>query len=239
MNKVIIIALIVILMVAFAGYTLYVSGKTLWDWLELLIIPAALVAGAWLLQWAERKTEREIADRRAQDSVLQAYLDRMTELLLGEELHTPEKGDKVRAVARARTLTALRQLDGIRKGTLLRFLSEADLIKKDNPIINLEDVDLHEASLRRANLNRANLSGAWLNEADLSEATLFEADLSKIGLARAILVNANLMGAILDEAILDGAKLTGAQWSVDTVWPSGFTPPPDTIKTDTFDLFKR
>ena len=45
----------------------------------------------------------------------------MTELLLDKKLRESEV-DEVRAVARARTFTVLRRLDGERKGALIRFL---------------------------------------------------------------------------------------------------------------------
>ena len=37
------------------------ENKTLWDWLELLIVPVALVLGVWWLKREERKVERRTA----------------------------------------------------------------------------------------------------------------------------------------------------------------------------------
>ena len=84
--------------------------KTLWDWMELLIIPLFLAGGAFFLNRSERNTEREIATDRQQEVALQAYLDRMADLLLKENLR---KSDNVEArrVAMVRTLTVLRGLD--------------------------------------------------------------------------------------------------------------------------------
>jgi hypothetical protein len=101
-------------------------GKTLWDWLDLLIIPAVLALGAlWVNRNAqkneqrradrENQIERQIASERNQEAALQAYLDRMTDLLLREDgLRAPQPGDKVRSVARTRTLTVLRDLEAER-----------------------------------------------------------------------------------------------------------------------------
>jgi hypothetical protein len=61
------------------------GGKTLWDWMGLLIVPVVLslitVAFAWQQdarqQWIENKraeAERELAEQRAQDEALQVYL---------------------------------------------------------------------------------------------------------------------------------------------------------------------
>src|SRR5215213_9369283 len=49
--------------------------RTLWDWLQLLIIPAVLAGvGLWFNR-QQREQELQTADRRAQDEALQAYLD--------------------------------------------------------------------------------------------------------------------------------------------------------------------
>jgi hypothetical protein len=126
--------------------------KSAWDWLELLIIPVALGAGAFWFNTQTRKSERELAHRereneqelahrerendreiaqdRVREEVLQRYLDRMQELILDEGLRRPEKGAEIRSVSRARMLTALRSLDGNRKGQVVWFLYEAGLIGK-------------------------------------------------------------------------------------------------------------
>ena len=73
--------------------------KTLWDWMELLIIPLFLAGGAFFLNRSEKeierqtvenhaKLEREIAIDRQQVDALQSYLDRMANLLLIDKLRT-------------------------------------------------------------------------------------------------------------------------------------------------------
>lgn len=60
--------------------------KTLWDWMELLVIPLVLAIGALILNRSERETEREITKDRQQEAALQFYLDRMSELLLEKKI---------------------------------------------------------------------------------------------------------------------------------------------------------
>lgn len=83
----------------------------LWNWLELLIVPVALaIGGFWLnrvqtererkAQEAQRERELKIEDNRSQDAALEAYLDRMDELL-ERNLRGSQKGDDVRVSARA------------------------------------------------------------------------------------------------------------------------------------------
>src|SRR5919199_1816586 len=75
--------------------------KTLWDWLDLLIVPAVLAVGAYLFNQAEKKNDRAIAEDNQRERALQTYLDRMSELLLKENLLQSQPGDEVRAVARS------------------------------------------------------------------------------------------------------------------------------------------
>lgn len=193
--------------------------KTLWDWMELLIIPLVLGFGAFFLNRSERaiehqiaedraKVEREIATDRQREAALQSYLDRMADLLLKENLRFSENKE-VRNVARIRTLTVLRALDGERKGMLVLFLQEAGLIRRDG-IIDLTGADLTKADLERAHLNGANLSGSFLLSAQLFLADLTAADVSGAYLLDVNLTDANLTEANLRDAWLDGANLTGA-----------------------------
>ena len=97
------------------------SKKTVWDWLQLLIVPLVLAVVALLFQLANTRTERQIARQRYEqdqqialdkqhEDLLQVYLDRMSELLIEKSLSTSPT-EEVRNVARVRTITVLTQLD--------------------------------------------------------------------------------------------------------------------------------
>jgi Pentapeptide repeats (8 copies) len=171
----------------------------------------------------EQRTQeaRRIEEQRAEDAALQAYLDQMTQLLLHEKLRTSQPDDEVRSVARARTLTVLRVLDGVRKATVLQFLYEARLIggieqdengssEKIDTVVRLQGADLIEADLGGANLRGVCLEGADLEGADLIEADLGGANLFEVDLGNAKLQWANLKGAYLLKTKLYGANLFGA-----------------------------
>ena len=111
--------------------------ETLWDWLQLLIVPLVLVGIGLLFEMQQAKreerrseVERELAEQRAQDDALQAYLSQMSGLLLEKDLRESEKDSEVRTLARARTLTVLGRMDPSRKGDVMRFLVEAELVHK-------------------------------------------------------------------------------------------------------------
>jgi uncharacterized protein YjbI with pentapeptide repeats len=99
---------------------------------------------------------------------------------------------QVRTLARARTLTVLPRLDSRRKGTVVRFLYEANLIKRERVILDLWEADLSGADLIEATLRDADLAGANLHRADLYYANLMGADLREAYLNEAALNYANL-----------------------------------------------
>jgi uncharacterized protein YjbI with pentapeptide repeats len=198
-----------------------VWGKTLWDWLELLVVPIVLALVAVWFSAQERKDDREAAEQRAQidreiatdrlqDAALQTYYDKMTELLLKEDLRDAPAGAEVISIALSRTRATLRSLDNVRKGLLVEFLHEARLIEKQNTIIQLNGADLMGADLMGANLTGANLAGANLNGANLCATRLARSKLSTADLSGADLSQADLSSALLSSALLIGANLTGA-----------------------------
>lgn len=217
-------------------------GKTLWDFMQLLIIPLVLVVGGFLLNQAQRQQELDIAKDREEERALQSYLEAMTELLLEKHLRTPEEGSEVESIARARTLTILRSLSGGRKSSILRFLYEAKLIDKEKAVINLRGADLGGAFLVGANLEEADLEGAWLVgaylmaailvRANLEGAFLEGADLMLADLMEANLRGADLRGANLEGANLEGANLWEAKYNDATKWPEDFPPPRSAINLD-------
>jgi uncharacterized protein YjbI with pentapeptide repeats len=205
------------------------TGKTLWDWLQLLsalAIPVVLaVAGYYFSsQQDERQrlsevrranSEQAIEEQRAQDAALQAYLDQMSQLMLNGKLRNSEEDSEVRTLARARTRTVLARLDGHRKGSVVQFLYEASLIDKENPVVSLSDVRLRGADLSGADLGDADLSGANLIEADLTFAIMSVANMSgtyldKADLSDVNLIETDLSGAVLSGAVLRRAVLSGA-----------------------------
>jgi len=189
------VVLIALVVVSILGYTYNwkwagLHGKTFWDWLQLLIIPAVLALGGYLFNYTtsrnEQKTtqlrdqtERDISSDNQREAALQAYIDSMSALLLEKKLRESSEDDEVRKIARVRTLTVLPRLDGRRKRSVVQFLHESGLIDKDKKIIDLSLVDLSGARLWGANLSaadlwRADLSGAKVATEQLDKAKSLE-----------------------------------------------------------------
>ena len=212
----------------FGGYTTadggYQPAKTLWDWMALLIIPAVLAVGGILFNRAERRAERRTASERTQDISLQSYFDVMTELIIDKSLGKSEENAEVRDIARARTLTVLRGLNGERKGMLLQFLYEANLISGEPIVVlggaDLKNIDLCGANLANIDLSRTDLEGARLDKTNLRNANFSEAILDKANLMLADISHANLSGAHITDAKLQGTNLEHSDLSQAWLWGS-------------------
>ena len=193
-------------------------GKTLWDWLQLLIIPAVLAVGGYLFNYTTSKneqestekrdqTERDIAKDNQREANLQSYIDKMSQLLLEKKLFD-QVTIEAKTIARVRTLTTLPHLDGQRKRFVLTFLHEAKLLDKGNTIVPLEGADLSFVNLLSANLSGANLSGTILLRADLSFVDLSGANLSGANLSGAIVFQKQLnqVMSLSNANMPDGSK---------------------------------
>ncbi len=187
------------------------SGKTLWDWLNLLgvlAIPVVVGLGTLWFTSQQGKVNNAVSRDSQNETALQAYIDKMSELLLEKKLRESAEDDEVRKIARVRTLTVLSRLDVRRKKSVLQFLYESGLIDKNKCIVNLHDANLRGVFLYRANLNEANLGGVFLGEAILTGAEMYRANLGG-----AKLPGAEMRGAKLGEANLCKAELRGADLS--------------------------
>ena len=191
-----------------------VPAKTAWDWLQLLVIPIVLTIGGLAfsnVQSQQEQTRREdqaevdrsIALDARRDSILESYVSDMGALLLDRNIEDEDAA----LVARTRTLTALRSLDGARKGLVLQFLYDARLIgyrsEDDVGVVTYQDqavVSLAGADLRDADLRFTDLAGAVLTDVDLTRAILTGSRLER----------SNLEGSRISAACLNGALLTDA-----------------------------
>lgn len=214
--------------------------KTVWDWMQLLIIPLVLAVAVQTVNIQQSRTslqtsaqqhqtDLQIAHDQQEEQELEAYLGHMSDLLLTNNLRRSQAGDDVRQVARAETLTVLGQLDGPRKGSVIAFLNNAGLI--DAPDVQAADVakgtawtsqvivGLAGANLRGITfgpplqlLSAASLgeSGPQLKGVVLAGVDMSGASLAYANLASAKLFSSNLSGAKLKSADLQDAYLEGA-----------------------------
>lgn len=203
-------------------YTTVVEpGKSLWDMMELLVIPLSLLLlGAW---FQNSQGERESNETR--EEVLQLYFDRISMLLIDKNLMAiASKKNTIDAeqkelleisidIIKARTPSILRffDKDAKRRSSAIRFLAETDTISRLR--INLSSTNLSRVHLGYTNLSGANLSNSNISTSNLFEANLHGANLSKVNLSRTFMPGANLSKVNLFNANLSGADLFGADLS--------------------------
>lgn len=227
-------------------------AKTLWDWLQLLLIPLAVAGLVFFLNRSQsdreqtREDQRAARERRAADDATReaawrAYLTQMTGLMLDRRLlRAPPEAD-VHKIARTLTLTVLRRLDGERKALVVRFLLETTLLDRGNPaVINMQDANLEYVhlsgayvkyapfdgvDLKHASLDHAGFANTSFVDADLRGADLSHTSLGQIDLSEADLRGASLRGADLDSARLGGARLSGADLRGATLNGADLTDP--------------
>jgi uncharacterized protein YjbI with pentapeptide repeats len=197
-------------------------GKTVWDLLQLLIVPLALaVIGLWFasqqdarqqqIETQRAEAERKLAVQRAQDEALQTYLDQMSQLMLDRKLLEAGQGTPLYTLAQARTSTLILRLDAEHNESVTRFLINSGLAKSSEASARLlREITLSHATLSNAYLPDADLFVADLSSADLSGAVLDGANLRGADLSGADLRHADLYKADLSDAILGGADLSGA-----------------------------
>jgi hypothetical protein len=194
-----------------------VADKTVWDWMELLIVPVVLGGGGFYfttrlqnmreqqIEEMRRATDREIAERQSEDAALQDYLQQITQLATDNKLFDTKSGDPMRILMQTHTLVVLEKLSGTRKRTVLQLLYDLNLIAREaeQPTVTLNGADLSYANLHGTTMLRgARLSGADMSGADLRDADLRDANLSRANLKNVDMSGADLRGADLTVAVV-------------------------------------
>jgi hypothetical protein len=196
---------------------------TVWDWLDLLIVPAAVAFGAlWFdqrqrtrenqaekesrrreqeMEDLQRERELEVETQRAQNAALLSYLDRMDDMLLRlrdttRRLQTQDP--TIHSLVLADTLTLIRT----RTLTVLEPLAG----RRKGTIMRV----LSESGLLdKEQSTTINLRDADFSVADLKIMNLIDHDLRGVSFTNANLGDANLSGTDLRGADLAGADLSG------------------------------
>jgi Pentapeptide repeats (8 copies)/Pentapeptide repeats (9 copies) len=158
------------------------------------------------------ENEKQRANNHLHEEALQAYIDRVSSLLLDYDLKTLPENNPLRIqalnVVRARTLSILRRLkrDRIRQKSVIWFLIEIGLISElklsfsdaDFAYADLTGADLRNVCFRYAKFNRAILYDVNFDGADLRNADFRYAKFSR---------KTNLSGAKLSEANLNKVEI--------------------------------
>lgn len=242
--------LIIVILVLFAysvfkngiGLSSYVDsnnvfhpGKTLWDWLELLIIPALLGAVAWNFSDTQKNKELEISTKQFRENVMKDFITEISQYIKNRSIYEIKDIHFIETI-RINTINTLRILDGEQKGQLIHFLYDSKLIgwKGDYesnyeeilPIIQLKDADLSNIKLSgtysleiievcdktnpyfNVNLSGIDLSFTNLRNADLHGTQIFSGNFRATNLE-----NADFDKCKLENCIFENAKFVNTSFS--------------------------
>lgn len=200
-------------------------NKGLWDWLELLIVPAVIAVGVLLLDQRQRERDRaaeqegqrrqkramdeqrnrelQVEEQRAQDAALQTYFDQMDEMI-----------DRLRASGMRRDANGMLSFGDSPSPEVIQTLEATLNLMRARTLTLLERLG---ASRKRA-VVRFLLELGFLDETDkvgapitpLDDANLDCADLSRMNLSNKYLYSARLNSADLSGTNLSGTNLSDA-----------------------------
>jgi Cu+-exporting ATPase len=198
------------------GQGSFQRGKTLWDWMQLLGVPLALLVAilvaTLVITSEQRAIHVQVAARRQAEFILLSTEKNLSDLLLNAKLAQSQPGDEVRLVAHTYVFTALHQLDPERKRDLIDYLFHANLINGSQPIVDLSGADISQANLSHLNLSQVNFRGTNLRQADFTGANLEGADFQGAALYDTVLDHANLLNAThVQPALHEARSLSGAR----------------------------
>jgi len=219
------ILLLLLFLLVIANVAIWISNfkwsgfqkKTLWDWLQLLIIPLMLALGAFYLNSA---SESSRVQEQIKQEILTDYFSKMQDLIVETKKIKQTPGSKesnseerllleFRPTAQALTLSVLEQLDGKRKGKVITYLAESQLINKIDPLIQLGGANLQKLELKgRQVFSSINIVGANMTATELSDILISDSDLSTVNLTEAVLQDVTFENSNLSGINLDGASLT-------------------------------
>ncbi len=206
---------------------------TLWDWLDLLLIPLSLALAGFIFTRSERLRKNNSDNQKLQDSLLISYLDKMKELVIDRNLSQCNSTDSISLYARAITFTTLTQMSGINKGLMLRFLAETGIINGESPPVNMQGADLdkldfysfdiHEKwpylentyvikgiSFNKINLAKANLAYSSFDHISITDSDLSFSFLLGVDFTDASIENCKMYYAKLQEANLTNVNISGS-----------------------------
>jgi uncharacterized protein YjbI with pentapeptide repeats len=190
-------------------------AKTLFDWLDLLIIPLSLGLLGWLYKEAEKSQAERSEKEKSRNESLNSFFNVITDLQQKNDL-SGNPSNQAKAMAKTRINMTLSQLDGARKGQVLQFLYESDLIDV-SPKLKLLGANFNEAILDQIVLGGSEIRGAFFKNTSIKDANLNgiifnSCNLENANLSGSLVVNSNFAYTNLRNSKMKNMDLTTVEF---------------------------
>lgn len=201
----------------------YRSGKYLWDWLEIIIVPLVLTLVGVYFNTRQKKAEIENAAEtekrktiqnqiKEQESELSRYFEKINDLILRDGLAKESASLEVKSIARSMTTEILQKISIEYAPKVINYLYENHLIEKENCKVDLSGIALAGIDLSERYLNNVNLSGIKIYAGNLSGADFSNSDLSNAILFRCNLRNSKFTNTDITATDLKSCNLVLADF---------------------------
>lgn len=206
------------------------NPKLLWDWLDLLIIPSSVALVGWIYKEFEKSKDAKKEYENKQNETLDSYFRNISDLIINNNLLDNNLNNDSKIIARTRTIVAIENLSGDRKGQVLQFLHESNLIRnnvvdlvganfKDSEVsgIVLTDISIKGVFFCRSEFVKTYLQNTDFSACDFSETNFDGSLLLNTNLSYTKLVNCKLTNIDLTTVNFEGADLTKADLSFSKI----------------------
>ncbi|MCA9941861.1 MAG: pentapeptide repeat-containing protein [Ardenticatenaceae bacterium] len=203
----------------------YQPPKTVWDILEVIILPAVVALVIFHLDKRDKNVKQQIANEERRQIALTGFIDRVSDLVLnhfeGQRLEENRNAKQIYNMLRAWLTEIVKDLDGVRKGQLVQLLHGFELLSsmqyEENDNENnelkaiLDGVDFSGVILKSAKLEEIDLLNASMEDADLKDVELRNSQFKNTNLSRANLNNVNLTDSCLNSVFFENSTFENVQ----------------------------
>jgi uncharacterized protein YjbI with pentapeptide repeats len=199
------------------------SPKKLWDWLDLLIVPSSIGIVSWIYSMQEKEKETRKEYENKQNETLDSYFKTISDLIIKSNLLNHNLNKESKLIARTRTIVAIENLNSVRKGQVLQFLYESNLIHYN--ILELVGANFRYSEVSGIVLRNITIKGVFFcnstfiqsfldnsnfTACDFSNTDFTDSSMQNTNLSYTKLLNCKLINLDLTHVDFEGADLTNA-----------------------------
>lgn len=180
--------------------------KKLWDWLDLLIIPISVGLVGWIYKDYEKSKESKKEYENKQNEILDSYFRVISDLIIKSNLLNNDLNEESKIIARTRTIVAIENLSGDRKGQVLQFLHESNLI--GNGVVDLIGGNFRNSEVSGIVLRNITIKGVYFSNSEFVKTFLDNSDFTSCDFSNTNFDQSSLENTNFSYTKLVNSKLT-------------------------------